>query len=310
MTKKIQILCLLLLLSVVQPVFACTLSFTGTTISFGNYNPFSITKATGALTFTTNCANTPLASDRIITLSTGASNSFSNRTMGGNGYDINYNLFTNLANSSIWGDGTGGSVSVTAGMVDGESHVIYASIPAEQDAMSGPNGGIVYSDNILVSIGNGADSENISLNTQVPQLCQFVSGNLNLNFGNYDPIVANAASPLDATSNLTVKCTSGSDGITIGMGDGLHLDGSQRRMQGNYSNYLNYEIYKPNSSQPGASCAYTAVWGSGVGQYLDLDGVAPSFSGSSYNICGRIPAHQTSATADTYTDQVQIQVNY
>jgi spore coat protein U-like protein len=66
----------------------------------------------------------------------------------------------------------------------------------------------------------------------------------NLDFGNYDPVTANSATGSDATAtaNVSVKCTKGSGGVTVGMDRGANASGGVRRMAGPGGDFLSYVI--------------------------------------------------------------------
>ena len=74
-------------------------------------------------------------------------------------------------------------------------------------------------------------------------------------FGAYDPIVANAAAPLDGTGSVVVTCTKGA-GTRIDLGLGANATGTTRRMTGG-GDFLTYELY--------TTVARTTVWGTGAG---------------------------------------------
>ena len=65
-----------------------------------------------------------------------------------------------------------------------------------------------------------------------------------LAFGGYDPLVANASTPLDQTSTLTVTCTKGTS-AAVSLDLGTHASGSTRRMQNDSTatEFLTYELY-------------------------------------------------------------------
>lgn len=120
-----------------------------------------------------------------------------------------------------------------------------------------------------------------------------------VNFGAYDPVVANASSPQDSTGSVTVACTKGAN-ARVGLDDGANSQGSTRRMQQSASAHLNYEIYK--------DAARTSRWGTTVDESLDL-GAAPNRNPRTYPAYGRIPAGQD-ATVGSYTDTVVATVNF
>jgi len=85
-----------------------------------------------------------------IRLSTGGSGSFAARRMQSGGNQLQYNLYRDITRTQIWGDGTGGSYSVTGTIVILGSAIpypVYGSIPGNQNVSSG-----AYSDTIQVTV--------------------------------------------------------------------------------------------------------------------------------------------------------------
>jgi spore coat protein U-like protein len=73
----------------------------------------------------------------------------------------------------------------------------------------------------------------------------------NLDFGAYDPVGVNSASGSDvsATANISVNCTKGSSGVTVGLDRGANVSGTQRRMADPVSgDFLNYSIKDDNGN--------------------------------------------------------------
>ncbi len=125
----------------------------------------------------------------------------------------------------------------------------------------------------------------------------------NLAFGNYDPVVANAASPLNMSSTVTVACTKG-DVVTIGLNAGLHSAqaiGTTRAMSsgGGTPSYLSYEIYQ--------NAGMTTVWGnSGAGLETYTSTGKAAVALIDY---GQIPAGEDQPIA-SYTDTVIATVTF
>ena len=94
-----------------------------------------------------------------IDLTTGASNSYTTRTLTSGAFTLNYNLYLDAAYTEVWGDGTGGSVVDTVtltrnGNGNGNGNkqanataTIYGSVAALQDATPG-----TYTDTITVTV--------------------------------------------------------------------------------------------------------------------------------------------------------------
>lgn len=83
----------------------------------------------------------------IVTLSRGRSNSFAARVMTSGANSMSYNLFTSAARTVIWGDGTGGSSTMTVTKNTSTTLSIYGLIPAGQDVSVG-----IYTDSLIAAV--------------------------------------------------------------------------------------------------------------------------------------------------------------
>lgn len=125
---------------------ACSVSSTG--VNFGLYDVFAPmpTDSTGSVTY--DCD--PSDKNIRITLSSGVGGTFVPRSLT-NGNDLlAYNLFTDAALTSIWGDGTGGSSYYTRNNPHPKKPTvltIYARIPPLQDVGTGS-----YTDTVIVTV--------------------------------------------------------------------------------------------------------------------------------------------------------------
>ncbi len=121
-------------------------------VVFGSYNVFSTSPTTSRGTITLTCNNHPSKPmQATISISPGGSGSFNPRQMRSSASDgnMNYNLYTDASLTSIWGDGTGGT-STVSGSASRQSPLvstIYGSIPARQNLSAGN-----YSDNLVVTV--------------------------------------------------------------------------------------------------------------------------------------------------------------
>src|SRR5262249_32526443 len=120
-----------------------------------------------------------------------------------------------------------------------------------------------------------------------------------VNFGAYDPVAVNAASPLDATGTVNVYCTAGTL-VSVSLDLGTHASGSARRLLSGASNFMTYEVYRDparsvvwntTNTVRGPSTSKTAATGGGL--------VAS----------GRFPAGQD-VTIGAYSDTLLVTVNY
>ncbi len=87
-----------------------------------------------------------------IAFSTGNSGSYSPRTLAFGGNNLPYNLYTNAARNNVWGDGTGGTSTISDGYLLGlftvvRDYTVYGRIPAAQNTPAGS-----YADTIIVTI--------------------------------------------------------------------------------------------------------------------------------------------------------------
>ena len=122
---------------------------------------------------------------------------------------------------------------------------------------------------------------------------------LPLDFGAYDPVQANAATPLDGQATLTVACTKGTS-LTIGLDNGTNAEGTTRRMTAGGTNLLAYELYKDGS--------HSQRWGDAGGERYDA-GVAPSKDPRQFTVYGRVPAGQD-VMEGNFQDTVLVTVQF
>ena len=141
-----------------------TVSTTG--MAFGNYDVMSAaaTPGTGGITVSATCSFTtlPFTVSYSIALSTGGSGSFTPRSMASGISRLQYNLYTSPTLTSIWGDGTSGTQTVSDTITGtcanqffrfgfncsgSKNDTAYGNIPAMQNVVAGG-----YSDNITVTV--------------------------------------------------------------------------------------------------------------------------------------------------------------
>lgn len=127
----------------------------------------------------------------------------------------------------------------------------------------------------------------------------------NLVFGTYDPVAANASTAKTGTGTVTVACTKGATGLTIGMSDGGNFSGTRRMAGGSPAGFLTYDLYQPTGGPPG-TCPGSTLWTSAAPLSL---ADAPSKADRIYNVCGTIPANQDVAVG-AYSDTVRATINF
>ncbi len=296
--KRIVVVLALLLAPVAAKAVNCSWNTVPSNINFGTYSAFSTTAVTSTSAFSVNC--TPPAT-ALITITTGGSGTFNSRQMASGGNRMNYNLYMDAANTIIWGDGTSGTQYVTFVATPGQKDypatglaTIYATIPAGLNVAPG-----VYTDtvNMIVNWGSGSLTQPITITATISAECTVST--VSITFGAYDPVVTNAATPLDSTGTVNVYCTTGTL-ATISLDLGSHFTGTTRRMLSGAANFMNYEIYK--------DAARTIVWNStNTNSGTSTSKTIPINNG--FIAYGRVPAGQD-IPAGGYNDTVLVTVNY
>lgn len=123
-------------------------SISTTSVSFGSYDVFSITPTDSTGTVSYRCTGS--AATVQITLDFGSNAQSTTRYMT-NGPDLmTYGLYLDAAMTSIWGDGTGSTLTYQASSPPNNQWVnvtVYGRVPAGQDVSAGP-----YADTVTATI--------------------------------------------------------------------------------------------------------------------------------------------------------------
>ena len=297
--RRVRVLALIavLLLPVSGYAINCSWQIVPPNINFGNYSPFSAIPVTGTSTFQIRC--TPPGTG-VVSLSRGSSATYNPRTMiraAVPATTMNYNLYLDAANTIIWGDGTSGTQVLTFTPVPGNINLtatIYGTIPAGLDVRPG-----TYNDTIQATLdwGTGIDQRFFTVTATVNAECTVSS--TSVNFGGYDPVSANAASPKDSTGTVNVYCTTGTL-ATVSLDLGTHVSGSTRRMLGTTGDCLTYEIYR--------DAARTVIWNAANTNSGTSTSKLTPISGG-FVAYGRIPQAQD-VRIGNYSDTLLVTVNY
>lgn len=138
--------------------WAATCSTSATGVAFGSYDRLGALPLDSTGTVTVIC-NSLLglgleAVNYQIRLSAGGSGSFTARRMSSGGNTLNYNLYTDSAHLSVWGDGTGATSISTDGysfnLLSGpktKNYTVYGRMSVGQNVPAG-----AYSDSITVTV--------------------------------------------------------------------------------------------------------------------------------------------------------------
>ena len=153
-------------------------------------------------------------------------------------------------------------------------------------------------------------TSSLTVSATVVSNCVIQAGSLD--FGIYDPMLANATAPRNASANVTLACTRGSS-PSISMDLGQHESSGSRYMRitsAGLSDSLRYELYQPASPAAGSACSFpgTKLWGASSGQTFTPT-QPPSRAVRSYSVCGTIPAGQ-GVSMGAYADTVVATVNF
>jgi spore coat protein U-like protein len=126
-----------------MPLAAATCGLNTQSVNFGSYDFQSSQNLAGVGHVTVAC---DVATAYTIALSPGLTGTFSSRIMQNGSHQLRYNLYVDLAHASVWGDGTGTSMTVNG---DGANvdYPVYGSIPAGQNPYVGS-----YSDVVTVTL--------------------------------------------------------------------------------------------------------------------------------------------------------------
>lgn len=130
--------------------FKC--SATTTPILFTNYDVFSTLPLDTTASLTVSCTNPEGKPMQVnVSISSGNSGSFNPRQMAyaGAGLPLSYYLFLDPSRTTIWGDGTGGTGTISGAMFRTSplNAVIYGRAPARQNLKAGS-----YSDSLVVTV--------------------------------------------------------------------------------------------------------------------------------------------------------------
>jgi spore coat protein U-like protein len=130
----------------------CACLTTTLPVVFNSYDPTSTTDdtSTGSVSVTCVLASAS-AGSYVISLGQGRSNSYATRTLK-LASSLSYNLYTTSSvPAPIWGDGTGGSQSVTGSfpstLLNTQSFTVYGRIPSGQNVPPG-----AYTDTVTVMV--------------------------------------------------------------------------------------------------------------------------------------------------------------
>lgn len=153
--------CLLLLSTMSLTAHAATCNVSATPLAFGSYASPGGVQTDSSSTLTVSCTPERILLCTIgytVSLSAGGAGSYAPRKLDSGGNRLDYNLYTSATRSTVWGDGTGGTSTVSSSITSGllglllcdeasKNHTVYARIPAAQSVPAGS-----YADTIVVTV--------------------------------------------------------------------------------------------------------------------------------------------------------------
>jgi spore coat protein U-like protein len=236
-----------------------------------------------------------------------------------NGAVMNYELYADPARTQVIGPppAGGGFPVTTAAQVVSANYIqatstfpVYGRVPAGQNLpatntfQSGLGGSALYwswsntatpGNCMSGSGGTGSTNFYVGVTATVSNACRITLAT-DLDFGS----VGSVSSSQDQTSQITVRCPSGTS-WKLGLNNGANASGATRRMRSPAGNYVNYELYRDGgrSQRWGNTAGTDTSDGTGAGETSPITRV----------VYGRVPA-QTTVPQGTYSDTVTITLTY
>jgi len=127
------------------------------------------------------------------------------------------------------------------------------------------------------------------------------------NFGNYDPVVANASAPLNVTTPafISVNCNKNTTSVWVGLDAGTNSShapaGSTRAVSDGSGDYIGYDFYQDS--------AFTTLWGNTQATAPTLGPFTSAKTPVTATVYGQAPAGQD-VPVGTYTDTITATVNF
>ncbi|MCU7373423.1 spore coat U domain-containing protein [Paucibacter sp. O1-1] len=118
----------------------CSCTVSTTPLLFGSYNPLAHGHTDSSASIKVGCGGVAgLLIPYNLAISAGGGGSFANRRMSLGAHQLSYNLYTDAARSTVWGDGTAatllmpGSITLDIlGLAPQQTHWVYGRLPGRQ----------------------------------------------------------------------------------------------------------------------------------------------------------------------------------
>ena len=125
------------------PVRAVSCTVTPQSVNFGPYDSLTRAAVDGVGSVFVNCDGT---AGFAVSLGQGGSGTFAPRSMSSGQSDMTYNLYTGSARTTVWGDGSGGTLTV-GGSGTSSEFTVHGRIDAGQNLPAG-----TYTDTVVVTV--------------------------------------------------------------------------------------------------------------------------------------------------------------
>lgn len=134
----------------------CTCSVSSSGLNFLTYDPLSASNLNVSGNVRVTCSVGGLVGLLVaydIMLSPGGSGTYKQRQLSRGASKLNYNLYTTAARSTIWGDGSASTATVsdawlvTLGAATSQDYTVFGQIPMLQNVVAG-----AYTDSMVVTI--------------------------------------------------------------------------------------------------------------------------------------------------------------
>jgi spore coat protein U-like protein len=275
--------------------------------AFGAYDTITPTAGTSSIIVTCNHNGQAFTFNYTIALSSG-SGSYATRQMTGAGDTLNFNHYTSLAHTTVWGDGTAGTATVSgtlsvpqggAGTNASQTHTVYGLIGAPQNVTA-----TAYATaspiTVTLSANTAGDfpTATATFNTNASVAAQCNVSAANLSFGTVDPV----SSQVDATTALTVNCTKNS-AYTVGLDAGVTAGATiAQRLMANGADTMQYNLY--------TNAARSSIWGNTVGSWVSGNGAGLGIA-QTLTVYGRVASGQTNLAVGNYQENtITVTVTY
>ena len=274
---------------------------TASPLVFGAYDTLNPTVGTATISVT--CENTtgPARTfNYTLALSSGPG-SYASRSMTGTGDTLSYNLYTAATYSTVWGDGTGGSV-VVAGSITVpratilvDTKTVFGRISAPQNVFPGSYSTATPLTVTLSGVRTTTQASTFNVSTTVAARCD--TSATALAFG---PITL-LSSQTDASSSITVQCTKNSP-YTVGLSAGSTTGATiAQRLMANGTNLMLYNLY--------SNAGRTAIWGDLIGLWVSGTGAGLAVP-QTLSVYGRVANGQTNLAIGNYLETITVTVTY